>query len=42
MVNEDTLRQFAQEVITYTNNHELRMGDVETLVRRLIRSETEN
>ena len=41
-VNEDTLRQFAQEIIAYTNNHELRMGDVEKLVRRLIRSETEN
>ena len=40
-VNEDTLRQFAQEIIAYTNNHEMRMGDVEKLVRRLIRSETE-
>ncbi len=41
-VNEETLKQFAQEIIAYANNHELRMGDVERLVRRLIRSEEEN
>jgi hypothetical protein len=37
-VNEDTLRQFAQEIIAYTNNHEMRMGDVEKMMQFSVRN----